>query len=491
MTKRNLQFNSNLISEAELPLLHKMKLDFKEKLCKRDWTNFSFNLASVITITSIAILARFLLAFYFRINYPADDTITNPWLRDVLFNPLNFEFFGFNDYSHYYLEWARAWQENNWYPYQWISDIHSSPLYNYSYPPLFLYILSLFWRPGMNQIFVALPLILSDSLCAGMVFLILRKIIKNENSIIIAFFGSMLLVIGPLNLIYNGVYWLNPGPVALFTLIAFYFAIQNKWWQAFFWLAVATMTKQNALFLAYPLFMAMLGSKLKHKSIKRTLIESIMNALLFVFICVAVSLPYSIITPRYFLYHLAVPGKFLSLDAIITEPGYRCITFSYALSKINAPEWLLAFFAFGVNSMFLMIFTSSVISVIIFWLAYKRKQHEIPFLQWIAIYLTTSHLFLPRGIFKFYTPYFMPFLLIALIISLSNLLKNKLLLAGYLLIISVVFIGSNIWILLIARGYFPLILAALCLIIGIFGLVGVFIHPIIRKRHLSKIASLS
>jgi len=87
-----------------------------------------------------------------------------------------------------------------------------------------------------------------------MLNLILKNIINNKHNRGIAIFGGVLMALAPINVIYDGIYWLNPGPVTLLTMIAFYFAIKKKWWQTFFWLALATMTKQNALFFAYPVF---------------------------------------------------------------------------------------------------------------------------------------------------------------------------------------------------------------------------------------------
>ena len=348
-------------------------------------------------------------------------------MRDVAFNPQGYQFHGFDDYSYYYVNWTKAWYEGDWYPYHW-GDRLEDPLFNYSYPPLYLYFITLFWRPGMNTLWIAFPLILTDSLCAGMVYLIIKQFIKEDSSLSIALFGGFLMILAPLNIIYNGTYWLNPGPVTLITLIAIYFAIKKKWWQTFFWLGLATLTKQNALFLSYPLFLTMLGTKLSEKSTKKAIIESIMSGLLFVFILIVGSFPFVILSPKLYIFHNAIPGKALSLDSVIEEPYFKCINFAYALLQIGFGGIILDFFAFGVNSMLLFYLSSSLISLILLWRSYRNKLTNIGFVELITSYIILTHLFLPRGMFKFYTTYFTPFYLLAFLLSLVKMSKKDIIL---------------------------------------------------------------
>ncbi|NHJ47196.1 MAG: hypothetical protein FK733_05355 [Asgard group archaeon] len=462
--------------------------DIQEKFSNKNWNAIATNLVVIAFLISFGILVRLLLAYYFKLEF-LRETSTSIWNRVVQKNPLDIPIGGFDDFSYYYEAWTTAWYDSNWYPYPWvdINIIRDSPLHIYSYTPFFLYILSIFYRPGSHILWLALPLVAADSACAGMVYLILRKLIKGSNSFALSFFGALLMILAPINLIYNGVYWLNPGPMTLFTLIAIYFAIDGKWWQCFFWLAIATMTKQNALFLAYPLFMAMLGSKLTKNSIKRAVTESIMNALLFCFIFVVGSFPWLFITPKYYIYHLAIPGKDLLLDTSVIDPEDLCIQFSVALQSIGISGWFLDIIAFGVNSMLLMIVTASVIAVYLLWSTYKNRLSKLGLIESITIYLILTHLFLPRGTFKFYTTYFIPFIIIALITSVDKLTNKKIFQAIGIIGISLLFFGSNIWLLIVERIYFPLIPFGICLIIGLLYIGRIIVNRINKNQFLEKV----
>ncbi|NHJ86315.1 MAG: hypothetical protein FK734_12700, partial [Asgard group archaeon] len=223
----------------------KFKENLANKMRNENWSEISSTILMVILLTGFGMFVRLILAYQFRVNWGIG---TDPifWNLNLPFNINNVEIRGFVDFDYYYRSWITAWYESDWYPYRWIEE--PNVLDYYSYPPVFLYFLILTWRPGMNELWMAFPMILSDAACAGVVYLILKNIITNKHSKVIAFFGGFLMAIAPINVIYDGVYWLNPGPVTLLTIIAFLFASKKKWWQAFFWLAVATMTKQNALF---------------------------------------------------------------------------------------------------------------------------------------------------------------------------------------------------------------------------------------------------
>ncbi|NHK31408.1 MAG: hypothetical protein FK730_08660 [Asgard group archaeon] len=478
------------LSETRLPKFFSSSFskqfinDFREKFRKINRENFSFNLLIVMFLLSFGILVRLLLAYHFRLEFYTGDALENIWLRDVEPNPLGYPIVGFNDFSYYYRSWVSAWYNDQWNPYIWVGEefIRDSPLYLYSYTPFFLYVLALFYRPSFHVLWLAFPLIASDAACASVVYLILRKTVKGTKSISISFFAGMFIALAPINLLYNGVYFLNPGPVSLFTLLAIYFVIDKKWWQCFFWLAIATLTKQNALFLTYPLFMMMLGSKISRKSIKRAFSESIMNALFFVIIFLLGSMPWIIISPKYYIYHLAIPGKYLSLSTIVEDPGARCIPFSVALQSIGIKGWILDIVAFGVNSMFLLIFSATIISILLLWRAYTNKLTKNGVLELITLYLILSHLFLPRGVFKFYTAYFIPFIAAVLINSITKISKNKIILPLSLILISALFFGSNLWLIIIDRVYFPLILFGLCIIIALLGLTRIYIQLNINKR---------
>lgn len=427
---------------------------------KKDWSLFGYTFIIFLFLTCLGTLVRLLAAYHFREYYPFNYSLPI-WERGVSFNPYDYyPFNGYADFDYYYVEWATAWFEEGWYPYtDWIGMTLGDPLYYYSYPPIFLYLLLLIWRPGMSIIWLAMPLIVTDAACAGMVYLIVEKLVKRPGSKGIAFFAGMLMVLAPINVIYNGVYWLNPGPVILVTLICFYYIIDRKWWQVFFWLAIATMTKQDALFFTYPLFFVMLGEKVKEKGIKKASFESGSNVMLFICVGILISIPWIFLTPIRYFGHMLFPGKILTTEPIVGEPvPGQPMPLSYSLYFYNVRGFILDIIAFLVNSMLLMILSASVIGVYLLWRSFKGKIDTIEIFELLAVYTIWTHLFMPRGVFKFYSTYYVPIILIALISSLSYYKTKKIIFVGLISTSALIFMGFNFWHQFSATFFLPILL---------------------------------
>lgn len=464
-TQNNRSRTTHLVEKTQLA---KGLQDIKDWVQKKDWAEFGLNTTIIIFLITLGILVRLLLAYNYRLDYAAlsSDII---WNRHVNFTANNVVLEGYGDFPFFYYNWIKAWFEEGWYPFtDWRLTVPGNPLYYYSYPPIFLYFLVAIWRPGMINLWMAFPMILADTACAGVVYLILREIIKGEHSRFIAIIGGVVMTLSPINIIYNGVYWLNPGPVTLFTLISFYFVVKRKWRNAFFWLAIATMTKQNAMFFTYPLFMIMLGEKVKNEGVKKGLLESIMIAIYYIVICLCCSVPWILITPIHYGAHLLFPGQFLSLGSEIVEPIINnTIQLSWSFKQLNMADWFVNFIAFGINSMFLMILAASIIAIFLFWRTNRKKLDNVEFFEWIAIYTVLTHILMPRGVYKFYSAYYMPIILVALIGTFTYYTKKSILTSASVLVAIGLFFGFSFWHLAIDRYLTPSILFLASIIIGI------------------------
>ena len=450
---------------------------FKEK----NWESFGIASAVFIFLTVLGVLVRLLAAYYFRENY---SFYTTPpiWERNVLFNPADSQLNGYADFSFYYVNWVEAWYKDGWYPFtDWRSTILRDPLYYYSYPPIFLYFIVLIWRPGMSVIWIAMPLIVTDAACAGMVYLIVDKLVKGTKSKGVAFIAGMLMVFSPINIIYDGVFWLNPGPVTLFTLISFYFILERKWWQVFFWLAIATMTKQNALFFTYPLFFVMLGEKVKEKGIKRASFESFANVLLFISMLLIISAPWIFITPIHYFVHLLYPGKMLTTEPIVGEPDFgQSVPISWSLYYYGIRGIFGDIIAFSINSMFLMIASASIIGVYLMWRSFRGKLDNTEFFELISIYTIWTHIFMPRGVFKFYSAYYVPIIIVALVSSLAYYKVKKIAFLSLLSLAVILFMGFNLWHEIIHPYFIPLLLfISSLMLMALFGLRRFYRHKVL------------
>lgn len=485
----NSEINSNQISAEEIHSQAKesrtrqvfenswerFRTALESHLQEKAWDQIGFNAAMVFFLIMIGMFIRILLAYQFRVNWGYQNA-EPVWNWNLPFNISGTYIEGFADFGYYYHSWITSWYEQNWYPYEWAEPFDEQDFY--SYPPVFLYFLILTWRPGMTNFWMAFPMILADASCAGAVYLILKDIIKNEKARGIAFFGGFLMALAPINVVYDGIWWLNPGPVTILTLVAFYFAIKKKWWQAFFWLAVATMTKQNALFFSYPMFMVMLGEKVRNRSILEAIIESVMNALLFLGVALFLSIPWIFISPVQYGRHMLFPGKPIELSTVIVDPpSNQCVSFSRSLLEVGIGGIISSIVAFGINSMLLMVLSATLIAIPMLWRSFKGKLDGIEFFEWIAIYTIVTHIFMPRGVYKFYTAYYVPMILIALIGSFTYMSTNKKYLPIGLILASFLFLGFNIWLITINRLLVPFYLFMVALSIGFIAILRTFFRP--------------
>ena len=434
--------------------------EIKKWFQQKDWQDIGFKWSFFIFLIAVGVLIRLLFAYSFRVNY-AVSNLEIVWNRVIMLNPNNVPLEGYMDFDYYYVSWVKGWYEDGWYPFSdWhLAENSTNPLYYYSYPPFFLYILLSFWRLGRIYLYIALPLIITDAACAGMVFLIIYKALASSKRHFFATGGGLLMAFAPINIIYNGVYWLNTGPVALFTLIALYFVLENKWRHVVFWLAIATLTKQNALFLTYPLFMVMLGKKVRKTKVRKALFESGMIVMYFLGIVFLGSIPWLFITPLYYGVHLLFPGKMLSLSTTILLPDKaEPVTFSFAMKFLGIKGAILDGIAFGINSMFLMILSANVLAIPLLWRSFRGKNDSTELFSIVAIYMIATHIFMPKGTFKFYSAYFTPEILLAILLLLGNLGKRSFSEPIILAVIYSLFISVNLWLVIINRHLTPVLL---------------------------------
>lgn len=443
--------------------------DLKNRFKQKEWGEIGFDATIILLLIGFGLFIRILLSYEARIDpnwgIGSGDII---WNYNLSFKPFDIPIIGFADFNFYYNTWITAWYDNSWYLYEWLEPYNTYDFY--SYPPVFMYFLVLTWRPGMSNLWMAFPMILADAACAGVVYLILKEVIKTKTSRIVAVVGGILMAIAPLNVIYDGIYWLNPGPVTLLTIIAFYFAIKKKWWQAFFWLAIATMTKQNALFFTYPMFMVMLGQKVREKRIIEAILESIMVALLFIGVALLLSIPYIVIDPYQYGRHMLFPGRKIQLIfETIPQASNDCVSFAISLQELGFGGFLLKIASFGNYSMLWMILSATIIATGMFWRSYNNKLDNIEFFEWIAIYTIFTHIFMPRGVYKFYTAYYVPMILIAFLGSITYFLNNKKQVGISTFIAGALFLWFNIWLMLMDRMAMPFYLFMVALFIALLG----------------------
>lgn len=78
---------------------------------------------------------------------------------------------------------------------------------------------------------------------------------------------------------------------------------------------------------------------------------------------------------------------------------------------------------------------------------------------------------MPRGVYKFYSAYYMPVILVALISTFTYYSKKSILTSASVLVAIGLFFGFSFWHLSIERYFTPSILFLACIIIGILAAI--------------------
>jgi Gpi18-like mannosyltransferase len=161
-----------------------------------------------------------------------------------------------------------------------------------NYPPLFLYGLYMFYAVGGIHA-GSIPILLADSATAPVIYLIA---LRNTNEKI-AFLAGMAYCFFPLALIMEGYLWLSSQPMVFFLILSVYFLQEEQVILSTFALALATLFKQEAIFIL-PAYLVWCVSKKKMSDIWKTCI-------LFTVVLVSVSIPFLIEAPTDYLYMMS------------------------------------------------------------------------------------------------------------------------------------------------------------------------------------------
>jgi len=285
----------------------------------------------------------------------------------------------------------------------------------YNYPPLFLYTLSLFAKLSNLIWSPALPIVAFDALTAIPVYLIAKEFLfKNsgDRASKLAFAVTLAFIANPINLFYNDLMWLNPGPSTFFLVLAVYLLLRGRLFESLLSLAVSTGFKQTSI-LALPIFIV---AAWKSKGgISKSLICSI---LAYFGVLVVVSLPYLYQNPQQYFWSLQLPilgspkntGPLYPTTFVynLSQP-VRLTTFLGLIKVVNLQGFAGASYPV-LNYVFIAFY---VALVLYFAFIMKSKPSANQFLVFLlGTFLLFDALF-GRGIYKYYfagiTPLALPF----------------------------------------------------------------------------------
>jgi hypothetical protein len=250
------------------------------------------------------------------------------------------------------------------------------PAYNlpivYNYPPLFLYTLSVF---GLVKLvwFPAIPLVVFDALTVIPIYLIGKQFLFSGSDKK-AFAISLIWIFNPLNLLYNDLMWLNPGPTTFFMMMSILLFLRKNWLFSSIFLAISTGFKQTAV-LIFPVLLIALW---RMKGFSKSLFGFFG---LYIGLLVVISTPYIFQNPQSYLWSLQLPllgnppgvssGYPTTFVYDLSQPT-RLTTFLGLVKFVNLQDMAVSSYLY-LNDIFLLIFAAVVLWLVRTNLKFERK----------------------------------------------------------------------------------------------------------------------
>ncbi len=305
------------------------------------------------------------------------------------------------DYVNYYRKFAEEFIFHGWFPY--ISRVSDPILDSYLYPPLFLYVISI---PALFSIdLVFLPLLLADITLPFIIYQILKKSSSQKT----AKWGFLAVALCPISIFYSGGFLFNISLVTLFFIISLYFIHNKQFKWGIFMLGLAFLLKQIILFFILPiLFYVILKSVENNTKVTFYIKQALIYGGILVGTLFIGSLPWILIAPNNYLSTIFMgQGATLEPEFRFPQVTYPITWYSFLITW-GAPFWSLYICGF-LNFTLLGIICIEILSLcLIFYWHKKRTLTWMKFLDVLIYTVILVHLFLPRGVYKYYFTFIVP-----------------------------------------------------------------------------------
>ncbi|MFX0208501.1 MAG: hypothetical protein ACFFDT_21130 [Candidatus Hodarchaeota archaeon] len=332
---------------------------------------------------------------YFFFSWPAE-----PW-DQLIIGSLEPYF----DYKYYYRKFAEEFIRGNWFPY--VSEVSDQILDSYVYPPLFLYVISIPALLDVNLVFV--PLFLADISLP----IVIYRFLEYSNGQEVAQWGFFTVLFCPLSIVYNGGFLFNTSLVVLAFIISMYFINVKRFKYAVLTLSISFLLKQIILFFILPIFIYIIFKSTENGATPSSYLKNIIvyGVILIGTIFIG-SLPWILITPhRYFETVFMSQQATFNPSFISRELTWPVQWYSF-LIDLKAPYWFLYITAF-LNFTMLGVISLQVINFIL--LKYWHRKNSLDWYKLLDLVVYTailSHLFLPRGVYKYYFTLHVPLIIL-------------------------------------------------------------------------------
>lgn len=320
----------------------------------------------------------------------------------------------YSDFTYYYMTFVRLFLQGNM-PYTdalWVPD----GIQVHIYTPVFLYITTGFsfipsevLYPDIQSAALALgrdldflrvgfSFVVFDLATCVVMYAIARKLTKNRMIPVVVL---LVYALNPISIWWGNYLWLSTPIHTFFLTLGFYFMIRGDLRWAAFWVTVATMIKQTAGLLLPVILFLEYG-----RSTKRAIISFGIMATVFL----AFSMPYLVLIPTNYLSAITAgtgPYWFFETLPAYTHPVPVSVLAFYLHEPLKLFFILLVYYGIPF-AVFLALFWISAASL-------NQTSQSIYQKQLVTLALLLSlamHLFLPRGIYKYYLIALLPFLIL-------------------------------------------------------------------------------
>ncbi len=400
------------------------------------------------------------------------------WMSQVSQNSLLYEFLRsslepYHDYQIWYKSFVKNWLYEDWIPYtyflpeiegytNWFSYLWDLLVginqYYYIYPPFFLYLLTLPGLIDVNLIFI--PLLVSTNLIPIIIYKFLSKQCNEK----VAEWAFIATAFCPFLIFYNGGLLLNTSIVTLFFIITLYLVSLNKFKLSCVLLSISFLFKQTVIFFVLPMlaYMVIQSSKNKEgKFIKLYFKELLIYSTLILGTIFLGSLPWIIVNPRGYVNSIFVNQGFTFFPSFQVLHHSSPVHWYSFLAGLNFPYWILYILGFLTFSLIGIIILEIVIVALLHYWYYQKTLNWLKFLDTITYIAFLTHIFFPRGVYKYYFTFHIPITILWLTYHFKDIyLKKNNTRVRWLLY----FIGILAIIMLIPRNFYLLLIWAIIII---------------------------
>lgn len=304
-------------------------------------------------------------------------------------NAISLEFY--RDFEYYYLNWSKLVKNINFL------DIYSQ-LYNYQYPPFFMVVF--FYCNG----FEVLPLFVFHLLSGIILWLICLELkIKSKNIV-------YLYLMNPISIFYSCFNWFNISFVLFWFLYSFYLVLKKEYLYSMFILSISILFKQFVIIFV-PFFILYIYFEQNQKFRLFKFIKTHLKYLSIIFCIVGLIYYPFLIWDLDNTLNSLIGGIDINLEYIKHNDKNSMVSFVSMLISLNIDNILTDI----IGKLLLSWFFFILLYIYVYIQFFRQIQYDKTLSGFIVNILKICfvyHFLYPRGTFKYYLLFYIPFLLL-------------------------------------------------------------------------------